>query len=375
MADGGGRFWNEETQRWEDGARSAPQVTAPPPARPGHAPAAPPGAVGDPDAVTGTNAATGTDVPAPRWPPSGEDVPPAVPPSAPASGGFAPAALPPLPAEGTWPPAGAPSVPAEGTWPPTAPSSHPADTWPPAVPPSAPAQTEGHSRRTLVAVIAAAAAVGVAVSLVVTLGFGGTSDDREGPATAGGTSTTARQAPTTNGESPAPTPSPSTSAAEPPAGSTVYDDPAGFRIALPEGWQQERTTVGAQYGMDIVNYRDATGTRRLQVYEVAEPTPDESFRLYLSDEVPKPEGFRQLSLQNLDSADFTGSRLEYLATALKGEPDIGTWHVVDERFQAADGKLYAIASYGPDDDGRDDERQVVDTALNWFCPAGAPCSE
>ncbi|MEU6809157.1 hypothetical protein ABZ920_09140 [Streptomyces sp. NPDC046831] len=370
MADGGGRFWNEETQRWEDGARSTPQVTPPPPARPEHAPAAqsaPLGTVRDPDAATGVG---GSAAP---WPPSaGEGAGPAAPPSAPASGGTAPAVPPSFPADGTRPPAAPPLPPADGTWPSSGGSSLPADTWPPALPPSAPARLGGHSRRTVVTVIAAAAAVGVAVSLAVTLGFGGTSDD---PSTTGGTATTAGPAPVTQGESPTPTPAPSTSAAEPPAGSTVYDDPEGFRIALPEGWQQNRTTVGAKYGMDIVNYRDATGTRRIQVYEVAEPSPDESFRLFLSDEVPKPDGFRQLSLQNLDSADFTGSRLEYTAASLRGEPDIGTWHVVDERFQAADGKLYAIASYGPDGDGREDERQAVDTALNWFCPAGAPCSE
>ncbi|MFF4763611.1 hypothetical protein [Streptomyces sp. NPDC001292] len=118
--------------------------------------------------------------------------------------------------------------------------------------------------------------------------------------------------------------------------------------------------------MDIVNYRDSTGRHRLQVYEVRESSPDESFDLHLSADVPKPPGFRTLSLVNLDSGDFTGSRLEYLADSLRGEPDIGTWHVVDERFQASGGRLYALASYGP---------ESLSTALSWFCPSSATCGD
>ncbi|MFF4828767.1 hypothetical protein ACFY20_38630 [Streptomyces sp. NPDC001312] len=304
MANGGGRHWNEETQRWEDGVRDVARATSPPPARPGHAPAPPPGEVRDPDAPTGA--------------------------------------------------------------------------WPVAAPPAPPAVPGGHSRRTVWAVIGASAAVGVAVALVVTLGPGGEGhgDDR-GAATASGTPATTAPPPTTNA-SPEPdteTPSPSPSAGEPPAGYAAYDDPEGFRIAVPDGWQHQRSTVSSQYGMDVVNYRDSTGRHRLQVYEVRESSPDESFDLYLSADVPKPPGFRTLSLVNLDSGDFTGSRLEYLADSLRGEPDIGTWHVVDERFRAADGRLYALASYGPESDGRDDEQEVLSAAVDWFCPSSATCGD
>ncbi|MET8244825.1 hypothetical protein ABZV31_10625 [Streptomyces sp. NPDC005202] len=306
MGNGGGQYWNEETQRWEDGPESAAPVTPPPPPRPGHAPHPPPGRIWDPDAS------------------------------------------------------------------PTVPSTDGAGgAWPPAAPPSGPLTVGGHSRRVVGSVIGGAAAVGVAVSLVVTLGFGVGQDDHKGAAPASSTPATAESSPTTyaSEESTTDTPSPS---AEPPAGYTTYDDPQGFRIAVPDGWQ--RSAVSSQYGMDIVNYRDSAGDRRLQVYEVAEASPDESFGLYLSSAVPKPPGFRKLSLANLDTADFTGSRLEYVADSLKGEPDIGTWHVVDERFQAADGKLYAIASYGPDADGSADEREVLDTALAWFCPPYTACA-
>ncbi|MEU3347456.1 hypothetical protein ABZ723_21165 [Streptomyces sp. NPDC006700] len=303
---GGQRYWNEETQRWEDGTRDVAPATPPPPARPVHMPAWPPVEVRDPDAEAPT---------------------------------------------GTWPAA-------------------------PPLPPAPPPAPGGHSRRTAWTVIGAAAAAGVAVALVVTLGLGGGSNDGNRVATTtSGPPVVSEPPPATYTSLEPDTETPSPSADEPPAGYTVHDDPEGFRIAVPDGWQHQRSTVPSQYGMDIVNYRDDTGRHRLQVYEVQEASPDASFDLYLSDQVPKPRGFRKLSLVNLDSGDFTGSRLEYLADSLKGEPDIGTWYVVDERFQAADGRLYALASYGPESDGRQDEQEVLGTALDWFCPSAATCED
>ncbi|MEU6575011.1 hypothetical protein [Streptomyces sp. NPDC046805] len=290
----GGRHWNEDTQRWEDGEDTR------------------------------------------RREDSGDAMPPAH-----GTG------------DGAWPPAASP---------------------PGAAPPSRPTAFAGYDRRTMWTLIGGAAAAGIVVSLVVTLGFGVGRNDDKHPAAASSSPAPTGPSLTAYPSDDATTDPSSPAAAEPPAGYTAYDDPQGFRIAVPDGWEQQRTTVDSQYGMDIVNYHDASGDRRLQVYEVAESSPSESFDLYLSSEVPKPRGFRELSLDSMDTAGFTGSRLEYVADSLKGEPDIGTWHVVDERFQAADGRLYAIASYGPDADGRADEGQVLDTALAWFCPPGADCT-
>ncbi|MPY63973.1 hypothetical protein FNH08_44480, partial [Streptomyces spongiae] len=35
---GGQRYWNEETQRWEDGTQETAHATPPPPGRPDHEP-------------------------------------------------------------------------------------------------------------------------------------------------------------------------------------------------------------------------------------------------------------------------------------------------------------------------------------------------
>ncbi|MEU6353967.1 hypothetical protein ABZ896_32325 [Streptomyces sp. NPDC047072] len=224
------------------------------------------------------------------------------------------------------------------------------------------------NRRLVLSVLVGAAAVAVAATLVLTLVVGGGDEDDRSAATSPSPEASfsqqsdpyASQEPSYT-EDPSPTEEPSL-----PAGYELYEDEEGFRIAIPAGWA--RTSVDSQYGMAIVNYRSADGERRLQVYQVAEESPAASFELYLSDDTPKAPGFQELDLQTLDDGEFTGSRLEYLADSIKGEPDVGTWHVYDERFVAEDGNIYAIAAYGPDADGRDDELELLDTALQGFCP-------
>jgi len=346
---GGARYWNEETQRWEDtdgqDTSSAP-VTPPPPARPGFAPA---------------EGAPGADE-APSPPAS---------PTAPA-GWHTPVGA----GDGAWSPTevsgGAPALPAPGAAGvgagPAAP--WPGASWPPVGQPAAPAPARGMSRRLVWSVVIAAAVVGVAVSLVLTVVVP-SGDDKDGPTVAASGSESSPPTEVSQQSDPGPTlteetVSPSTPAPTLPAEYESYEDKEGFRIALPKGWT--RSTKASQYGIPIVNYRSADGERRLQIYQVSEPSPDASFDLYLSDRTAKAAGFDELSLENLDDGEFTGSRLEYLADRIKGEPDVGTWHVYDERFVAADGNIYAIAAYGPDSDGREDELELLTTALDNFCP-------
>ncbi|GHA08240.1 hypothetical protein ACFOOM_05540 [Streptomyces echinoruber] len=233
----------------------------------------------------------------------------------------------------------------------------------------------GVDRRTVWSVVAGAAVAGVAVSLVLTLG-GGNADKGDHTDAAG--SPTAPSAPGgsatsygTGGTDPPSLSASPTAPTAPPSGYHVQQDQEGFRVAVPDGWS--RTSVASQFGIRVVNYRSPDRTHRLQVYQVMEESPDASFELFLSPQTPKPAGFEKLSLENLDGAGFTGSRLEYLADRVRGEPDVGTWHVYDERFVAADGQIYALAAYGPDADGREDELKLLTTALAWFCPPGMSC--
>ncbi|MFE5395159.1 hypothetical protein ACFQ9U_11385 [Streptomyces sp. NPDC056568] len=330
MSGGQQRYWNEAAQRWEDAAGSATPATPPPPPRPEAVPRMPP-------------------VPGPDAGPCTTPVPPP---------GHAPWSAPELPHPAPLPPGPAPSS-GGGT---------------------------GPSRRLVWSVLGGAAAVGAVVALVLTLVVpgdeGGDDDGRAaGPASASATEPSAlRSGETTGtggtgdaGETPAP-PEESSPAAEGtglPDGYELHADPEGFTLARPEGWV--RDAVPSQYGMSVVNHRSPDGRLRLQVYQVAEATPTASFDLFLSEETPKGPGFRELSLTTPHVGEVTATRLEYLVDSIRGEPDVGTWHVVDERFLAPDGQVYAIAAYGADADGREDERELLDTARAAFCPPHTTC--
>ncbi|MEV0120882.1 hypothetical protein AB0I16_04875 [Streptomyces sp. NPDC050703] len=149
-------------------------------------------------------------------------------------------------------------------------------------------------------------------------------------------------------------------------------DSQGYRLAVPRGWERERLSPGEGY--DVVNYRSPDGTRRLQVYQVGEATPYGSLREYLEvSSVRKAEGYEQISLERLERDGLPAARLEHLTDRIPGEREIGLWHVIDHRFEAFDGRLYAVAAYGAESDGRADEEQLVTTALAWFCPPFQEC--
>ncbi|WP_406178736.1 hypothetical protein [Streptomyces canus] len=409
---GGVRYWNEETQRWEDGDGSETAtgpVTPPPPARPGAVPTWPPGVSGAADGASDVAPrADGTAAPAagpvaPVWPPAAgsagaEAAPDKTVDAAAGSGSTEPSARaapvlppppPPSPPAGwpgtgggsTWHGPGAPGAP-DGGWSSveqldagSAPSAQWSGTsWSTAAQPDAQtaAQTAvtapptGTNRRLLWSVLGGVAAVGVAVTL--TLVGGGDEDDKAGDPSPAPTGVVSQQSGPDESPTPSPaedTASPLASAPELPAGYELYEDEEGFRIARPAGWS--RTTVTSKYGIDVVNYRSADGERRLQVYQVAEESPEASFELYLSAETRKPDGFEKLDLQPVEEDGFTGERMEYRADSLSGEPDVGPWHVYDERFVAQDGLIYAIAAYGLEDDGSQDELELLTTALSGFC--------
>ncbi|CAL9445403.1 hypothetical protein [Streptomyces sp. enrichment culture] len=389
---GGPRYWNEDSQRWEEadedgaadpgtGARGepaadeggAPAVVWPTPTvvsagDPGTGPAAPGGGgagPGDPGApVADGTGATAAGTPAGSAAPAAPDVSP----SAPTLTGLQwPGPVPPPPSGGVTPPPWTPADPYPAP-------AHPAGT-------PLPAPGAGTGRRRLWLVVGGAAAVGVTLGLVATLAArsGDGTDDRAGGPTvsASPSPTDATSAPGAQGVPPsAPADgttasAPSPLADEPPAGYELFTDPEGFTIVRPEGWTRE--DVDSKYGIDVVNYYSADRTRRIQVFEVSEASPAESHALFLSDAVQKAPGFTELSLTDGGSGGDSVSRLEYLVDSLTGQPDVGPWHVVDERFTAADGKVYAVAAYGPDAEDRETRRQVLRTALGGFCPPDTTC--
>ncbi|MDW4904827.1 hypothetical protein RB628_05570 [Streptomyces sp. ADMS] len=364
---GGPRYWNEETQRWEDAeSRNAAPTTPPPPPRPNFLPTGP--------------GAAGADAPA-SGPPTADPVAaetlPLVSGPAEAPEGSASVGWPGAAAQSVWPATAVGEAATDGGGPF---AGEPNASWPPAGQPAKPVGTGGPRRRLMWSVLIGAAVVAVAVSLVLTFVVRPGDDDKDDRSTAAHETTTSTTSPTPVTSEPTEvtesptvgTASPSAAVSEPPVGYALYEDREGFRIAFPEGWT--RTTADSSYGISVVNYRSPDRTHRIQVYQVSEPSPAESFDLFLSDETPKAPGFTEIRRETLDDGTFTGSRLEYLADSIRGEPEVGTWHVYDERFVASDSNIYAIAAYGPDSDGRDDELELLTTALDWFCPPLGACA-
>lgn len=162
-----------------------------------------------------------------------------------------------------------------------------------------------------------------------------------------------------------------TSAATPPPGYEVLQDSEGFRSAVPSGW--ERTGRPSQYGMAVVEYRSSDGSRRLQVFAVMETSPYASLQAAQL-ESRKLDGYEVITLEENTDAPRKAATHEYRADEVAGESQSFTRHVIDHRFEAEDGHLYAIVAYGSDADGSGDEQELLDTALRWFCPPDTQCA-
>ncbi|WP_221350741.1 hypothetical protein [Streptomyces beigongshangae] len=165
--------------------------------------------------------------------------------------------------------------------------------------------------------------------------------------------------------------SPGTSPRPLPGGYVSQQDPEGYRVALPRGWK--RDSRSSQYGIDVVDYRSTDGSRRLQVFQVMETSPYESLKAAQA-EARKLEGYETVSLAQVTGRTGAAAEHEYRADEISGERGGGPRHVIDRRFEAADGRRYALVAYGSDGDGPDDERELLDTALLWFCPPGMECA-
>lgn len=155
----------------------------------------------------------------------------------------------------------------------------------------------------------------------------------------------------------------------PPDGYETKEDSEGYTVAVPEDW--DRRTETRDDGSKTVFYEASGGARQLQIFWVEDDDPYASLEL-AEKNAEKNEGYDRKGLDHLDSGEAgAAARFEY---TYDSEEHGGTRHVVDHRFEAEDGELYAIVAYGPDEDGDEDkEKELLDTALTFFCPSGAEC--
>lgn len=172
---------------------------------------------------------------------------------------------------------------------------------------------------------------------------------------------------------PTPTPTdtgtPTTSTFASPSPSVGYrraEDPVGYTLDVPDGWTRRQT----QGKLAPIVYYDAPGgSRQLQIFKVTEDTPYDSLTLAETDPgygFAKQPGYQALERDRGD----TWAELSYRYK----DRDKGARQVIDHRFRAADGTLYAIRSSGPADLDPARVRQPLATAVRFFCPTGAQCT-
>ncbi|MEU2053473.1 hypothetical protein [Streptomyces bungoensis] len=221
----------------------------------------------------------------------------------------------------------------------------------------------------LIALVAAMVLVGTGTGLGVWYvgrdrGSGG-SPQASAPATAVPVSTAAP--PDSPSGSPAPTPSSSPPPSQgTPAGYRLVHDSVGYAIAVPRGWTR-REEQGEKAA--VVFYDSPSDGRRLQIFRLAEATVTESLDLAENDPgygYSREPGYQALSRRSGD----TWAELTYRYD----DPDKGARRVVDHRFQAPDGTLYAIRASGPEHLPATRVRAPLTTALTTFCPTDTTCA-
>ncbi|MFK4144267.1 hypothetical protein [Streptomyces sp. NPDC004065] len=155
----------------------------------------------------------------------------------------------------------------------------------------------------------------------------------------------------------------SPSASAPPEGYRVVADPAGFTLAVPDGWQRSERATGVFYSTDGDH-------RLLQVFVVTEAgmTPYEAVR-QSSANLSRQPAYEEISLDEAASPDGVSSEVGGDAARLVYAYDSDKLgerrQVVEYAFTAGDGRKYAVLAAGPAAEWPRAQRDA-DTALAFF---------
>ncbi len=241
----------------------------------------------------------------------------------------------------------------------TAPAAHGPDrTAPASGPDSAPVTRRAGSRwRTVLVVVVAAALLGGAAGLIA-MKYGEGSDT---PAGASG-GTAAGSTPSAPRTTPAPT-DPAQGASEIPDGWHRVDDPAGFSLVVPKGWER-RLNEGQ------IDYTPDDGAHRIRIS--VDPDPDfdhpylhmENMEEQLSERLP---GYQRIGLEKNTFRDRPGALWEFTWNETKDHA--GPRHGIDQMYYGGPGgPEYALYLTAPQE-GWEASREKFDIMLrSWRAP-------
>ncbi|MGW4909596.1 hypothetical protein [Streptomyces sp. NPDC004270] len=231
-----------------------------------------------------------------------------------------------------------------------------------ATPPPAGYAPRRRSGRALAAVVGLVLVAGLSGLGVWYLGRDGGERSGTGAAPSASVSVSAQSSAPASPE-PTASPSPTPSVA---SGYRVVRDPVGYTLDVPQGWTR-RQQQGEK--APVVYYDSPSDGRQLQIFALSEATPAESLDLAEND-----PGYGYAKQPGYQPGDRTSGDTWAELSYRYEDKDKGTRQVIDHRFQAADGTLYAIRSSGPGSLAAGLVRGPLTTAVDSFCPAGAQCS-
>ncbi|WP_328506252.1 hypothetical protein [Streptomyces sp. NBC_00391] len=156
-----------------------------------------------------------------------------------------------------------------------------------------------------------------------------------------------------------------------PGGAPGYvrsDDPAGFTVVVPAGW--DRTAKTPKDKPTVVMYDSPDGSRTLQLFLVSEDTPAESMDLAENEDYgfARLPGYRVVERSATDDDSY--SEIVY---RFDGEGDAGPRRVIDHRFRTADDKIYGVRLSAPESTPLGELREPVTMVATSLCPTGATC--
>ncbi|MFG3046572.1 serine/threonine-protein kinase [Streptomyces sp. NPDC048241] len=166
-------------------------------------------------------------------------------------------------------------------------------------------------------------------------------------------------------ESPSASTSATNSSSTVPDGWQRYDDPVGFSLSLPKGWQ--RSVSIDQDGLRQVDYSPDKGKHLVRVAVDTEPDFRTSYD-HLTDldqrVSPRLLQYQRLVLKEEVFRDEPGARWEYTWNALaKDGPHYfpGPYHAIDVGYMNGDDTEYALYASSPADDWATTKKQ-----FNWI---------
>ncbi|MDL5203314.1 serine/threonine-protein kinase [Streptomyces sp. ALI-76-A] len=218
---------------------------------------------------------------------------------------------------------------------------------------TAPPPTGRRRLRTLALVVALAAIIGGGTSVVM-------QKWHEGLRTSGVSA------------SPSPSPTPANEPSETPdgtvpAGWESVEDPLGFGLAVPKGWQ--RSVFGDQGDLRQIDYSPDGGKHLLRIAVDSAPDFNDPYehQVDLDGQLARRlMEYERVSLQRRLYRDRQGSRLEYGWTAQAKDTDSpGPYRALDQMYITRNGVEYAIYMASPAEDWATTQQQFEIVLQSW----------